>query len=201
MSITRRVMVLLAALSILAGLAVPAGADPQGYVESEIGVGYFYGTFGESPNMMLLAGGTAEEFCIANPGDPFNGEPGLAPLRLFFRSDGSVDLKVNDKFQPIYVYETATDNGPLWIEQLCADFFSTGATPEIFASGSADLKVRISVVSDDLVEVFNSVNGKVAGTDGREWKVRAWADLTVENGMPVGSPADFVGFKMTEIRP
>jgi hypothetical protein len=184
---------------LLVGVAVPANADPQGYIEDELGVGYFYGTFDQSPNVTLLAGGTAEDFCEANPEDPFNGEPETAPLRVFLRTDGAVDLKVNDKDQPIHLYYTELD-GPPWIEQVCAAYFEDGTAPQPFASGIADLKVRVSVVSENLVDVFNSVNGTATGTDGREYKVRAWADLIVEDGVPVGDPADFVGFQLTEIR-
>lgn len=187
-------------LLLLVGVAVPAGADPQGYIEDQLGVGYFYGTFDQSPNVVLLVGGTAQEFCEDNPDDPFSGEPGIAPLRVFLRHDGAVDLKVNDKDQPIYLYHSEFDDVPPWIEQVCEDFFDEQLTPEPFASGTADLKVRISVVSEDLVDVFNSVNGKATGIDGSEYKVRAFADLIVENGVPVGDPADFVGFQMTEIR-
>ena len=188
--------VVLAAAMVLVGLSSPASAEPQGFIEDEIGVGFFYGTFGESPNITLLVGGTAEDFCKNNPEDPFNAEPGMAPLRVFLRNSGAVDLKVNDKYQPIYLYSTDTDNGPQWITDVCNGVVE----PELFAEGTADLKVRISIKSENLVDVFNSVNGKATGTDGRQYKVRAYADLIVENGEPVGNPADFVGFKLTEIR-
>ena len=59
--------------------------------------------------------------------------------------------------------------------------------------GSADLKVRISGVSDNLPEIFNSVSGKATGIDGTEYKVRGTADLVVEDGVPVGDPRDFIG--------
>lgn len=177
-----------------------AHAEPQGYIQGELGVGYFYGTFNEGPNMTLLAGGTAEEFCLDNPGDPFAAEPGVAPLRIFLRNDGTVDLKVNDKDQPIYLYDQTQGDGPDWISGLCADYFAGNPVPEPFASGTADLKVRISVITDDLVDVFNSVNGELVATDGSEYRVRASADLVVENGVPVGDPSNFVSFELTEIR-
>lgn len=198
--VKRILTTLLAMGSVLVVLVNPAGADPQGYIEGQTGVGYFYGTFGQSPNVILLTGGTAEEFCEDNPEDPFNAEPGIAPLRTFLRNDGSVDLRVNDKDQPINLYYNEFDDGPIWIEQVCADLIDGLPAPVPFASGTADLKVRISVVTDDLVDVFNSVNGKATGTDGTEYKVRASADLVVENGVPIGDPADFVDFELTEIR-
>ena len=138
-------IVLLAAVAVLAGLSSPASANPRGYIEGQEEVGYFYGTFGQSPNIALLVGGRAEEFC--------EGDPGTAPSRVFLRSDGSVDIKV-----------------------------------------------RVSVLSESLVDVSNSVNGKATGIDGTEYEVRGWADLIVENGVPVGDPEDFVGFELKEIR-
>lgn len=197
--ITRRkpvAVAMLAAVAMLMGLAAPAGAEPKGHIEAELGVGYFYGTFDQSPNIQLVVGGTAEEFCDDNPDDPFNAEPGVAPLRIFLRSDGSTDLKVNDKNQPINLYETELADGPAWISQVCAGEIEA----ELFATGFADLKVRISLVSEDLIDVFNSVNGKATGINGAEYKVRAAADLTVENGVPVGDPSDFVSFEMNEIK-
>lgn len=200
LTIRQTVTAVLAAFLLLAGSATAAVAEPQGYIDGESGVGYFYGTFGEDPDVVLLVGGTAEEFCLANPEDPFSAEPGTAPQRTFLRADGSVDLKVNAKDQPIYLYYSEVGDAPIWISQVCDDFLGGGSAPEPFASGTADLKVRISVVSDDLVDVFNSVNGKATGVDGTEYKVRASADLVVENGVPQGDPTDFVDFTLTEIR-
>ena len=187
----RRIIGVLAATAMLAVLvAAPAGADPQGYIEDQLEYGYFYGTFDQSPNVVLFAGGEAEEFC--------EGDPGTAPLRVFLRDDGSVDLKVNDKNQPIYLYYNDNENPdvPFWLEDVCNGTLD----PEPFAIGTADLKVRISVISESLVDVFNSVNGKATGIDGREYKVRASADLIVENGVPLGNPEDFVDLRLTEIR-
>lgn len=183
---------LVAATAVMA-FGNPATANPKGFIEDEVGVGYFYGTFNQSPNTVLLAGGTVEEFCDANP------DPGTAPARIFPRSDGSVDLKVNDKDQPIYLYTIDFDGVPPWIDSVCEAYFDGEPTPSPFASGTANLKVRVSIVSESYVEVFNSVNGRATGTDGTEYRVRAWADLVVENGAPVGNPEDFVGFVLKEI--
>lgn len=192
-------------LVLLVGAAAPAGADPNGYIEGELGVGFFYGTFDQDPNIQLLAGGTAEEFCDDFDSDPevehpFDAEPGTAPLRTFLNHDGSVDLKANDKNQPIHLYHTELNNAVVWIEQVCDDYLSGGDAPEAFASGTADLKVRVSIGTDGVVDVFNSVNGKAIGTDGTEYKVRASADLIVDDEGPVGDPRDFVSFEMHEIR-
>ncbi len=177
---------------LMVGVAAPASADPQGFIEDEFEYGFFYGTFDQSPNVALFAGGSIEEFCF--------GDPGTAPLRVFLRNDGTVDLKVNDKDQPIFLYDTEFNDIPTWLEAICPGIIEDGdAPPEPFARGDADLKVRITVVSDDLLEIFNSVNGKATGTDGTEYKVRGTADLIVENGVPLGDPREFVGFKLTEI--
>lgn len=195
----------LAAATVLGGVAGPgtASAEARGYIADELAVGYFYGTFGDGPQWTLLVGGTAEEFCLDNPDDPFAAEPGSAPLRVFPRRDGAVDLMVNDKDQPVYLYDQTEGDAPEWIGAVCANLFDddpTTTVPEPYASGTADLKVRISVVSDDLVDVFNSVNGELAAVDGRQYRVRASADLVVENGVPVGDPSDFVSLVLTEIR-
>ncbi len=180
------------ALMLVIGVATPTSANAQGYMMDELEYGFFYGTFDQSPNLALFAGGTVDEFCV--------GDPGTSPLRVFLRNDGTVDLKVNDKDQPIYLYDTEFNDIPTWLEAICPGIAGGDAPPEPFATGDADLKVRIAVVSDDVLEVFNSVNGKATGTDGTEYKVRGTADLVVENGVPLGDPREFVGFKLTEIR-
>ena len=176
------------------------GAEPQGYLQVDFGVGYTYGTFDQAPNMAVLVGGKAEDFCLEDPEDPFNAEPGIAQARIFFRKDGQVDVKVNDKDQPIHLYYQPDKIGPEWINAVCADIADGDPAPEPFASGTADLKVRISVISDGLVDVFNSVNGKATAEDGTEYKVRGSADLVVVNGVPDGDPADFVSLTVTEIK-
>ena len=181
-----------AAVMVMVAAAAPASASAKGFIEAELEDGFFYGTFDQSPNVALTAGNPIEGFCL--------GELGTAPLRVFERKSGAVDLKVNDKNQPIYLYETDSDDVPAWLEEICPGILQGDSPPEPFATGEADLKVRVSLVSDDLVEVSNSVNGKATGTDGTEYKVRATADLVVVDGAPQGDPRDFIGFKLTEIR-
>ena len=87
---------------------------------------------------------------------------------------------------------------------MCDAYFDDGRTPELFASGTADLKVRNTVVVSEglvVVDVFNSVRGTVTGTDGSRYRVSASADLVVENGEPSGSPEDFIRFRLKKIRP
>lgn len=174
------------------GVATPAGANPKGFIEDEFEYGFFYGTFDESPNVALFAGGTLEEFCFTDPGS--------AHLRVFLRKNGSVDLKVNDKDQPIYLYYTDFNDIPMWLDAVCPGIGDSDAAPQPFAAGTADLKVRISEGTDGRVEIFNSINGKAAGTDGSQYKVRGSADFAVQDGELLGDPREFVGFKLTKIR-
>lgn len=185
----------LASAAIFGSVLVPATAhaEPQGYVQDVFPVGLVYGTFDESPNLTLLVGGTVEEFC---PDDP-----GTAPMRVFTRNSGTVDRKVNDKDQPIYLYEQTVGDAFDWIDSVCEQFDGSPDTVvvEPYAIGTADLKVRESIISDDLVDVFNSVNGKLVASDGVEYRVRASADFSVGPFGPEGDPADFVSFELKKI--
>ncbi|MGB5952706.1 MAG: hypothetical protein WBG57_09380 [Ornithinimicrobium sp.] len=192
-----------AAAVVMSALVLPgaAHADPQGYIEVETGVGYFYGTFEQDPNYVLIVGGSAEEFCDDAPDDPFgNAEPGTATARIFERN-GVTKIKVNSSNQPLYLYEYPTD-GPEFIAAFCDIYFDDDpatTVPEPVAQGSGNLKVRTTVFSESAVDVFNSVNGTLEAADGTNYKVRAAADVFVQDGMPVGEPADFVSFSLKEI--
>lgn len=183
---------------LLAGAAT-ASAQPRGHVRTETGVGYVYGTFDQDPNVTVLVGGTVEDFCVDNPDDPFNAEPGSAPQRAFFDDDGSVKFRVDDNGQPIHLYYQSIGGGPEWIEAVCADYVVTGVVPEPFASGTGHLKVRLAI-DGNVVDVFNSVNGIAVGEDGTAYKVRAWADLVLVDGVPQGNPEEFVGAEIVQIR-
>ncbi len=163
------------------------------------GVGFFYGTFNESPNIAMLVGGTAEEFCDANPDDPFNAEPGTATQRIRERANGTVVIRLKTKRQPINLYEIDFPEAPPWIEQVCASYLDGGPVLEPFASGKGRVRSRVIVKPDGVVDVFNVSRGRVVGTDGTRYRVRGSADLIVENGVPVGNPEDFVRFRIREI--
>lgn len=186
-----------AALVLL--LTFPAGpavaADKQ-----QIEYGYFYGTFGEDPNIVLLVGGEAEDFCEANPDDPFNGSPSTVEAVVKERRDGSVSVKANVNDRPIHLYYVGADeDGPVWISRVCNDIEAGADAPEPFASGTALLKVRNVFLfeSGPPLSIYNSVNGTAIGTDGTKYHVRAAADLPeFVDGVPVGTPPDWVSFSL-----
>lgn len=186
------------ALVVLVAVAVPALADPRGYEKNDLPIGYFYGTFDESDNLLLLAGAPAEAFCEDNREDPFNGSPGTAPSREFVRNDGSVDVEVNDKNQPIYLYDSGdTFKADVWIAGVCAGSIE----PNLVAEGTANLKVRDSYSAEGPpTRIFNSVNGKAVAGDGTTYKVRASADIPFGATGPIGDPPDWVGLEVTEIK-
>lgn len=189
----------LAALAFAIGgvaAATPTAVDATGFIPDTLEYGFFYGTFDQSPNIALFAGGTIEEFCASPP----DSGPSDAPLRVFLRDDGTVDLKTNAKGQKIYLYETTYNDIPIWLDEVCPAIGGGAPAPMWFAEGEADLKVRITDLANGTVEVFNSVNGKATGNDGTEYKVKASADLVVVDDVPQGDPREFVDFELTEIR-
>jgi len=217
---TIRIRAVIAAGALASFVLGPATAhaEPQGYDQGDIGVALVYGTFnppGET-NQVLLVGGDLEGFCEAGPVGP---GPGEAPARFFTRNDGAFDVKVNDKDQPIYLYEqTIGDAFADWFPEVCGAYAEGGALPSAIAEGTANLKVRDSVISDEVIEVFNSVNGRLTATDGSgtEYQVRGSADFTLvplldPNGDPIldpngdlilvpsGDPAEFVSYDLKEI--
>lgn len=203
--IARRCAVLLLTVAtVLATLAVsvsPVKAQNDGPVRVKGGLGFFYGTFNEDPNIAMLVGGTAEEFCEASPEDPFGGEPGSATQRIFEGDDGSVMIKVNSKRQPFHLYEVDFPEAPPWIEAVCAAYFDGESVPESFASGTARVKSRVHVGADGVVDIFNRAVGKATGGDGTSYKVRGSADFIVDaDGELSDEPENFVKFTMRKIR-
>lgn len=218
----RRIGAVVAAGALAGIVAVPATAqaEPQGYDRDDAGVALVYGTFnppGET-NQVLLLGGDLQGFCEAGPEGP---GPGEAPARFFSRNDGTLDVKINDKDQPIYLYEqTMGDALTEWLPAVCGAYLGGGVPlPDAVAAGTANLKVRDSVISPELIEVFNSANGHLTATDGSgaEYRVRAAADFTLvplrdpdgelvldPDGelilVPAGNPAEFVSFDLKQIR-
>ncbi|MEM7286879.1 MAG: hypothetical protein AAF480_11050 [Actinomycetota bacterium] len=178
------------------GLVAHAAADGKRFSEEPFEVGFFYGTFGESPNTFLLVGGTVEEFCEAGP----DGGPGTATAKIRERKDGTTRVKVKSWNQPMYLYEADIEGVPPWLDQVCGTYFTDGTAPEPFASGSGFLKVRDTIHSPDYIEVFNKVRGYLHEPDGTKYKVRASADFVLRNGVPDGDPEDFVSFSLRKLR-
>lgn len=184
---------------VLVAIAVPALAEPRGYDKEDLAIGYFYGTFDPSDNLLLLAGAPAEAFCADNPDNPFDASPGEAPSRVYERNDGSVDVRVDDKRQPIYLYESgAISEAPAWIAGVCTDQIE----PNLIAEGTANLKVRDTYLFTDgpPTRLFNSVNGKAIAPDGTTYKVRASADIPFGDSGPIGIPPDWVSLEVTRIK-
>lgn len=181
----RQMTMLVTVIAMVVAVAAPAVAEPQGFIEDEFEYGFFYVNFDDG--VTVFAGGPVESFC---PGDP-----STVPSRVYQRNDGSVDLMVDSRDQPFWVYHSDVEP-PVLLQQVCTGQI---APPEAFATGTANLKVRISALPDGVLEVSNSVNGKATGSDGTHWKVRAWADLTVIDGVPQGDPAEFQGVEIHQI--
>jgi hypothetical protein len=174
-------------IAMIVASAAPAWAQSPGFAADEFQYGFFYSNF--DVGVAVFAGGPVESFC--------EGEPGSAPLRVFERKDGSVDLKADAKNEPIWVYQSDIDP-PVLVEQVCTGQI---APPEAFATGTANLKVRISILTDGTEEIFNGVNGKATAADGTWWKIRTWADFSVVDGELQGDPAEFQGVKIHQIGP
>jgi hypothetical protein len=180
-----KMSLLVIVLAVIVPSAAPAWAQLRGFVEDEFQYGFFYTNF--DVGVSVFAGGPVESFC--------EGEPGSAPLRVFERKDGSVDLKVDAKNEPIWVYQSDIDP-PVLVEQVCTGQITP---PQAFAIGTANLKVRISILTDGTEEIFNGVNGKATAADGSWWRISTWADFSVIDGELQGDPAEFQGVSIRQI--
>jgi hypothetical protein len=177
--------------ALLAGSITAAGATPQGYEDQDHEAVRFYANFEAG---VLLYTAKVEDLC--------NGEPEpIVSARVFNRQDGSVDLKVNARDLPIFLYHSPLD-APEFIDQTCEALFDgdPATVPvEPFASGAADFKERINVAPGGIEEHSNGVNGFATGTAGTTWKVRTWADFTIDNGELIGDPAEFQGLTIHQV--
>lgn len=198
-TLTRMTVTLVVAMALLAWLGSPAHAQSV-RVDDHLAVDFYYSTFGRSPTLMLFAGGTVQDFCVAGP-DGTGGGVAKAPARIFTHDNGIVDIVASAASVPIHVYEVGVPAPPVWLEMICPGIAAGEAPPAPFASGHAPLKARITEYPNGVVDVFNGVSGGVTGADGRRYDVRAWADFVLVDGMPQRSPDQFVSFQMTEVTP
>lgn len=181
------------ACALLTVTTSAAVAAPQGYDEEERNAGRFYGSF--EKDVLLFTGDGAEAWCM--------GDEPTRTARVYDRSDGSVDVKVNVRDMPFVLYRTPLD-APLFLEATCEaldDDDPTTVPVQPFASGTAGYKERVSISPDGVEGTYNGVNGIAVGTNGTRWKVRTWADLVVDDGVPLGDPAEFQGLSIQQIGP
>lgn len=181
----RLAMTTAATLALATTIIDPAHAAAAGYIDIQHTEGFFYGDVDEQ--VLLFAGGTAEDFCT-------DGEA-TADGRLFLRDDGSIDVKVDADERDIHLYATPL-GGPEFVEQTCAWLFDgdDATTPlQPFAQGEGRSRLRIEVTADGVVNIVNSTVGSATAQDGTTWRVRGWADLSIVDGAPVGTPDEFQG--------
>lgn len=190
--------------AMVAALAAPATATDKGGSQGptivEGGLGYFYGDFGSPTAYHMLVGGAAEDFCEADPDSPFGAEPGSTTLVIRERKDGTTVIRSRSWDQPVHLYKAADPMAPSWIAGVCEAYFADGTVPTPFASGSAVVRSRVKIMPDGTVDVFNASRGFVYDAEGAKYKIRGAADFLVENGAPVGDPAEFVSFKLRKLR-
>ncbi len=193
--LTRRLLTGLAiVMAMLATATSPAAAAQS---TEPYDVGFFYGTFNPTDNLLLLAGGTAEDFCEDNAEDPFGAAPGTSTARIQERKDGTTITRVNDSRQPIHLYEVGSLDGPSWINGVCQDWLAGHPVPAPYASGHATLKVR-ETLSFPTLDIFNRVKGEVTTADGTRYRVRGSADFSVNllTGELSDIPPNFVTFDL-----
>lgn len=154
-------MTLILIAAAAAAAAAAAEAEPGGFVQGETHSGFLYANFGAEGS--VSAGGPLELSC---GGD---GDVASAPLVVLERNDGSVDLMVDARNQPIWVYRSTLE-APVLVNLTCT---AEIAPREAFATGSANLRVRITILGAGVQEASNGVNGKAA-LDGTHWKARTW---------------------------
>lgn len=181
----RRTLAIIAAtITMLLAFVSVAQAGARGFEEAQLEEGLFYANFDE--DILLFVGSTAEDFC--NEVEPTH------DARVFHRSDGSVDIKVDASEQPIYLYSSEL-GAPELIEATCEAMNNGEPTLQPFAEGEGLVRMRIEIAPEGTVHVVNSTVGAASSTDGTTWRVRGWADLMIVDDAPVGDPADFQGLR------
>lgn len=179
----RAAIVVATTIAMLLGLVMSAQAgtsvDRAPYQE-----GLFYGDF--DAEVALFAGATVEDFCTGN--EPVHD----AVYRI--SHDGSLVITVApNQSQPLYLYSTPLGS-PEFLDEQCPllnDGDSATDVQQPFAVGEGHMKLRLEIAPDGTVHIDNTSWGAVTSANGTTWQVRGRADLTVVDGVPVGSPTEF----------
>lgn len=175
----------IATVMLLGGLAAPATADTR-QVPGQVDL--FYGDFEQ--DLLLFAGQPPQDFCRGATGTP-------TTFRAVERGDGSTVLLGSDRDVPIYLY-SASVGAPDFIGEVCTAMFDDDPAtepPDPVATGTGSVVQRITIEPDGTEHVKNDTVGTAWSGDGVRWIVRGWADLVIEDGMPVGDPAQFQGLR------
>lgn len=189
-SIRRTLSVLVTTIGLVFGLV--AAATAQGFEEGVVTEGgLFYGNFDE--DVLLFVGETTADIC--------NGEEQPThEARVFEHEDGSIVTKVDGSVQPIYLY--SSDLGaPEFIGATCAAMFDGDESTvpvEPFAAGEGTVRMRVTIEPAGTLEIVNTTVGSATAGDGTTYRVRAWADLMIVDGVPQGDPADFQGLRIAQ---
>ncbi len=177
-----RIATATSAVVLATGLAaVPAQARTE-VLHEEVPYGLLYdnvvvGT--GDPDLILLAGGTAEDFCTGN----------VPPARLLVRlkddppaAGASQDEKLVDR-GPLTLYDGGGLDAMAFLDQACGTYFSGGDVPEPKATGYGRITAGIHVDWPDEgpedARQTNSAQGPVRTPDGRVLVVRGEAELTL----------------------
>jgi len=186
----RRATTLIAGSALLMTSALSTAAATGGWEPGTEKSDRFYGNFDQ--DVLLFAGASAEATCREEI-------PSVAS-RVRAKKNGVVVVTIAPQRVKTYLY--ATDLGaPEFLAETCAalgDADPATLPVQPFATGSGNLRERVEVSPDDGTAVVNSVRGHASNTAGETWRIRGWADLVVEDGIPVGDPAEFQG--LTVIR-
>lgn len=187
-------------LVLVAAVPTASAAGSQGkhkgFDDAMVPVDLFYGF---DTGFALFAGVTPEQICNGD-------EPPMVPARIFERKDGTFTIRSHGRPDvDLFLYEF--DDPPKLIEETCAALDNVPSTQPLqpIAVGTGKLKFAITGTEgpDDMggFHIANSVNGIVSAQDGTHWKVRGYADFDLaETGMPIGSPADFQGLRVRQIK-
>lgn len=182
--------VLVTSVVVVLGVVTAQVAQGRGYEETTVTEGLFYGDFDE--DLVLFVGETPVGIC-SGADEPTH------DARVFRRNDGRVSIKVDGSKQSIHLYESEL-GAPEFIDATCAalsDDDDSTQPVEPFAEGEGTVRMRNEERPDGTVHVVNSTVGSATDADGVTYRVRAWADLMIVEGVPQGDPADFQGLRVT----